>query len=1743
MKHISIIIFISLIAFGSFAINTTNTFSDLVEKVSDVLKVSDASETLENEETLPTFLQIKLEAKPNNPNKNLSIKPIGLKSGEVAYKALILMNGGGLELIRIDVEQGKIIMKKFENNSFKTSTQANFDIDFKISKNEKLYLYTLADNGSTHCTAIASDFINKNPYKTEIKEQIAPLRKKSKPGWDKMTNQPISSCFFTKPLNDGKSYAWKGDVKATIQKGTFDDKGYSVSYQIKFDKLPKDNDAFLSFKNEETGQTALRFLFDKGQLLYQNNKGKTFYTNTTIKEKEWVTIGWSYYMSNAYGAKPTSNYYINGIEVTNDNESTLIDWTKNQTLEFKKGAGNWEMNNLIFWSEVKTTELANAPLITPKSTDANIKGLFLFNEGTGQKMLNDKIDGSGITVNGTGDCITNWTVSTYQPTSTLDFNNKVHYSYETNKITKPELKSLKSYTFESWTKGGYSAMFTSGGLQFVLGEVSHYTNSSPKTVLTSTKKGDNNKWVHWAYTYDHNTRKCKIYKNGQLTKSTFDNNRTSFLSDFEEGSVLKCRYVDEVRVWNTVRTEKEIKDNYRYRMESVNCGSNLLINEHFDNQPTKAAILLSDRKDCQGKGFNKIKKQTLVFDGNDDKIIDKVDIANKSFTIEFLAKRKETSKEMYFIRVGDKYESNGILHVGYRTNGKFVFALFGDDLEVDSKYNDDKWHHWACVYDATAKEQKIYQDGVEIGKKTAKKNFIGTSFFQLGKGLDNKDGLEGNLAEFRVWDVARTSAEINTHKSSPLTGICPNLLLYYNFDKVKNNELINQVSNKKANLQNFGTTPFVADFLDFKNTPKDGCTPPPGSVDYTLSLNGQSDHVTTSQDIDLNKKPFTIEFWAKRTLDNKKQIIVSHANNLEVGFDANNKIYSNYSAKYNRSFKLTAKKVSDNKWHHYTYVYDINYNSFFLFIDGEISAKAKFTQEHDKYDQSEKLLLGRSPSGNHPFGGEIDELRVWNKALYPNYIKKNYQAKYPNIEKDLLAYYNFNDGQGTTLTDVKSGNNGTINTVKNVSLAWQKSTKPIKLNPAQPVQNGYYSGYSSKYYNFNKIENEPFTLMLWMKKGRSGELKVHATVPKSSHYTAQLIRFEGDQLICGLDFSTPINANNQWQHYSISIDQSHVKIFINGILVKSGNIANFKYMGGGVGSGYTTSKFHFDKKISIDDLYIFKKVLNENEIKQYMASPPVMNSTFGNANDVLDKIHYYNPFDDGTKGFIQPTFAPKPTNNYALKFDGYNDYVEYNGQLKKKISQTFKNELRTYTFETWINPTTVKESKILSIAKLFDLQLQSNGNLKFQMYYIGHGSDRYVDEHTIPVTISPNKWTHIAFTFSAEKIRSSDYKLEYRFYINGEEKHHYYKQYHYLGNGGYPEDVKMTFGAKHNKSSYFEGSIDEVKIYNKILDKNAIKASMTKQMSGGEQNLIFYSSFDENKGTDILNRTIANKIPIAKYATMHQGKLHNMSSSAWVTGPPIQMIAPMPYIYTPKPTVSGDCALETAYGQHQVTLGKKGKGNKKGTVEFWFFSDDLKGAATILKLPVYSFFTRDYSNDFSGASFLKLEVNEYGELTINGKSTNNRIQRNKWQHIAITYEHDRYDANSYTKNEYIRGRYRDNDYDDYIKYNTKVYLNGSVAFSNKIDAIEMKSYGSFFAEINPEKNLNAMIDDIMHWKTIRTESEIKSDMKSIPYSSDLLHSYNCNDCSGTKLDDGRNNEDATINTSTDNPFGQAGPKQ
>ena len=97
----------------------------------------------------------------------------------------------------------------------------------------------------------------------------------------------------------------------------------------------------------------------------------------------------------------------------------------------------------------------------------------------------------------------------------------------------------------------------------------------------------------------------------------------------------------------------------------------------------------------------------------------------------------------------------------------------------------DRWHHIAGVLDTEAGSMKLYIDGIPVASQSFPKKPVYKSRLPLRVGWTHSDDersnqffFEGELADVRIWNTARTAHEIESHMNVTLTGDDPNLVGY-----------------------------------------------------------------------------------------------------------------------------------------------------------------------------------------------------------------------------------------------------------------------------------------------------------------------------------------------------------------------------------------------------------------------------------------------------------------------------------------------------------------------------------------------------------------------------------------------------------------------------------------------------------------------------------------------------------------------------------------------------------------------------------------------------------------------------------------------------------------------------------------------------------------------------------------------------------------------------------------------------
>lgn len=186
-----------------------------------------------------------------------------------------------------------------------------------------------------------------------------------------------------------------------------------------------------------------------------------------------------------------------------------------------------------------------------------------------------------------------------------------------------------------------------------------------------------------------------------------------------------------------------------------------------------------------------------------------------------------------------------------------------------------------------------------------------------------------------------------------------------------------------------------------------------------LDFDGINDYINISNSASLNPSQISISVWFKTSLNITQVILGKHysssyyinVGNWGVGLWTNG-----------TSLASGATNLDDGKWHQVVGICNGSYQ--WLYVDGAYSNSQAGTLGTDMYD----LLIGMRDTGTMYFNGSIDEIRLYNRTLSQAEITQLYtNNRYENpnlVSSGLVAYYPFNENQGTTLYDIVGGHNG-----------------------------------------------------------------------------------------------------------------------------------------------------------------------------------------------------------------------------------------------------------------------------------------------------------------------------------------------------------------------------------------------------------------------------------------------------------------------------------------------------------------------------------------------------------------------------------------------------------------------------------------------------------------------------------------------------------------------------------------------
>ena len=167
-----------------------------------------------------------------------------------------------------------------------------------------------------------------------------------------------------------------------------------------------------------------------------------------------------------------------------------------------------------------------------------------------------------------------------------------------------------------------------------------------------------------------------------------------------------------------------------------------------------------------------------------------------------------------------------------------------------------------------------------------------------------------------------------------------------------------------------------------------------------------------------------------------RSMIISRDNSFELQLHASNGLGLRIN---NGSSLFVPFFPTLNQWYHVAAIYNAGNVDFY--IDGKFTGST--TQASSIQNTGTNMAIGCRSGGGRCLSGTVDEVRIWNVARTPAEISANINNELTGTEAGLGAYYNMNDGSGSTIADDLVGSNDGTLTAMDPNTAWGAGTPSI----------------------------------------------------------------------------------------------------------------------------------------------------------------------------------------------------------------------------------------------------------------------------------------------------------------------------------------------------------------------------------------------------------------------------------------------------------------------------------------------------------------------------------------------------------------------------------------------------------------------------------------------------------------------------------------------------------------------------
>jgi Concanavalin A-like lectin/glucanases superfamily/Secretion system C-terminal sorting domain len=368
-------------------------------------------------------------------------------------------------------------------------------------------------------------------------------------------------------------------------------------------------------------------------------------------------------------------------------------------------------------------------------------------------------------------------------------------------------------------------------------------------------------------------------------------------------------------------------------------------------------------------------------------------------------------------------------------------------LTVSYPYELNKWYHVAATYDGAS--MKYYVNGCQVAQMSAtgtlfQNDYKTTIGYSIAR---NSEPFYGNLDEIRIWNVARTQAQIQANALDlPNPTTQTGLKLYYkfsnNYTNLQGNATFNgiAVGTPTFNAAEMTTLPplrrhtegLVAHYL-FAGNAQDASgnnnhgtvngatltTDRFGNANKAYSFNGINNFITVAHSASLRiDTQLTLSAWVKTATSYNGAIFNKGRPGVNWDYGlATYGSYSSYRATDNDLIISEYRNRNDkyDEWHMITLAVNELNNTVSFYFDGKkmtgtivavdgISIRSLITPTEFP------IQIGMGLNNlNEYFNGKIDDIRIYNRAFNECEVHDLYELERSSNPPlpDLLAWYPF----------------------------------------------------------------------------------------------------------------------------------------------------------------------------------------------------------------------------------------------------------------------------------------------------------------------------------------------------------------------------------------------------------------------------------------------------------------------------------------------------------------------------------------------------------------------------------------------------------------------------------------------------------------------------------------------------------------------------------------------------------------